>query len=328
MLPQLVIFLCDKIGQGCRQSTAHRDKDGAVTAGLFFGTFMSCDDSTDKSIKRMAFTRSLHQLAIDAFPAKSARRRVVSDPRSLLKQFKRTTMSDKKNLSASAKQPIPVLKSGSSWTRGATPSEIDLELSSPRSADQVLRFDHLLDEELPDLPLSPPDPIAHTIAYKNYMLLRYERQKRGLNQSGDVVISPRASRRWENLAEQLKDSAKDDFDPNLDQIFNIGDRVMADYQRTGIRYPAIVRRAFVKGAVCSYLVEFEEYDHQETCKQHELMVMDEDECAQCGGFFPRRADACITCGSYRPRQESRISDIMDDLSEEFAQLVEDGGEEF
>jgi hypothetical protein len=40
-------------------------------------------------------------------------------------------------------------------------------------------YDHLKDEELPSLPAIPP-PLTQKIAYKNYMRLRYEYQRRGM----------------------------------------------------------------------------------------------------------------------------------------------------
>jgi hypothetical protein len=93
------------------------------------------------------------------------------------------------------------------------------------------RYDVLLDDELPELPSVPP-PISNKAEYKQYMVLRYEYERRGLLGDSDPVpaaLSPKSERKPSEkpVEEEVRPVEKssvlsgvDDFDPSMAEAFD------------------------------------------------------------------------------------------------------------
>lgn len=69
--------------------------------------------------------------------------------------------------------------SGSALQKGAVKKDKDSQIEEEDSVVRLERYDVLLDDELPPLPDAAP-PITNKVAYKQYMVLRYEYERRGL----------------------------------------------------------------------------------------------------------------------------------------------------
>ncbi len=205
-VPGLARQLCAAVA--ARVPLKHKGKQSAIVAGLFFGQVVArasgeAEDRGSGSVLALAFQTTLFSLCAEIFGK-------LADAR--LNQ----SMNDLSRLLPSRSPPpvAPVLPAkklvpspkrvttqvvGSGWRKAEAPAEMKpllRQLGDPKkdAAEAEdggrVRYDLMLDEEL-ELPAVEPNPITSPQAYKNYKLLRYERQKRGLEEPPAEPASPR-----------------------------------------------------------------------------------------------------------------------------------------
>ena len=194
-----------------------------------------------------------------------------------------------------------------------------MELSSPRSTEELINYAAFLDEELPPLPETVPDGTIDPIAYKNYMLLRFERQKRNLLEAEQEIASPRTTRAWSELSDQVK-HAKEEArrEDDEEQLYFEGDLLNANWESSGIHYEAVVERVEFVNGVHLYTMRFVDYpDKVERCLSKDLEVRPQDECERCGFYFPRRCDTCPSCDAMRGRDDDSSDIFEETLDDEF-----------
>lgn len=217
--PQLLLTLCWKCIQMSSSAAHLRGKERVVLGGLGLALLVGhAQLSGVDEIVRLGWRQTIANVVSEGFNA--AKPKVPEPPKLPLKKpekksepatFNKTPSSSSLVVSSSPPPPLPVSKPSPSssssnivmvkgaWSKGKAPPMIqpvidEVKATSPRKSadddiDPTIRYDLMLDDELPPLPSQAPNPHLDKRAYKLYMLLRYEHQKRGLLQGEEVAVS-------------------------------------------------------------------------------------------------------------------------------------------
>jgi hypothetical protein len=215
-------------------------------------------------------------------------------PSAIISPRQSAVQSNSSNAVVSPRVSVVVVPEGN-WKKKEVPANINQELSSPQSSEQLTRYDLMSDEELLKQPSVGAPNKKDAIAYKNFMLLHYEKQKRGLLEEETEELAPHQSTPWADLSTRLKQRRTVPSAASVvfaaPKKFEIGDEVLADMDLCDLWYEAEVVEIIEEKGKVFYEVEFVGYDKVQVCEPKSIRPV--KKCPTC--YFPITGNECLEC---------------------------------